>query len=95
MSDHQEIQAETREAMNGLARGIDKILNGDGAEAKRWGFALLVYPFGEGPHRDRMNYIGNGERDHVLVAIKELAARWEGRYVEPEPPAGGKQYGPS
>jgi hypothetical protein len=83
VSDHQPIQKETRAAMNSLARGIDKILNGDATD-KRWGFALLVFPFGEGPHRDRMNYIGNGAREDVLVAIKELAARWEGRHTETE-----------
>lgn len=82
---HAPIQEETRAVMNALAQAIDEALNGSTVlHAKKWGFALLVYPLGEGPHRDRMNYIGNGRREDVLVAIKELAARWEGRYVEPE-----------
>lgn len=81
---HTPIQEETRAVMNALAQAIDEALNGPTVlHAKKWGFALLVFPFGE-PGRDRMNYISNGHREDVLVAIKELAARWEGRYVEPE-----------
>jgi len=70
--------------MNGLAKGIDDVLNG-GAEPRQIGFALLMYPFG---HVDaaRINYIGNGKRADVLVALKELVARWEGRHQEPERP---------
>ena len=30
----------------------------------------------------RVNYIGNGKRSDVLVAMKEVVARWEGRYDE-------------
>lgn len=80
---HRPIQEETRDVMNALAKGIDEALNGPVPRNRKWGFALLVYPLGE-PGRDRMNYIGNGRREDVLVAIKELAARWEGRYAEPE-----------
>jgi hypothetical protein len=81
---HEPIQPEIEDPMNALAKTIDIFLNGKHTPPKerKWGFALLVYPFGEGPHRDRMNYIGNGERADVLVAVKELAARWEGRLQE-------------
>jgi hypothetical protein len=84
MSDHQPIQPETSEIMNALAQAIDKALNGKELTNRKWGFALLVYPFGEAPHQDRMNYIGSGARANVLVALKELVARWEGRYAETE-----------
>lgn len=80
---HAPIQPEARSAMNVLAEVIDKALNGPkGEKPRQWGFALLVFQFGVPDDSHRMNYIGNGQRDDVLVAIKELAARWEGRYAE-------------
>jgi hypothetical protein len=81
---HAPIQKETVGVMKALAEAVDEALNGQRSVVKqpRWGFALLVFPFGD-PGQDRMNYIGNGQRDDVLVAIKELAARWEGRVIEP------------
>lgn len=81
-SEHRPVQPETYAIMNALARGIDTALNAH-EQPKKWGFALLVFPFGE-PFEDRMNYIGNGKREDVLVAIKEMAARWEGRHPEPD-----------
>jgi hypothetical protein len=84
MSGHKPIQPEAHRVMNALAKGIDDALNGEDRRPKKWGFALLVFPFDEPGRQDRMNYIGNGKRDDVLVAIKELAARWEGRYAETE-----------
>jgi hypothetical protein len=70
--------------MNAVARTLDDIFNkGLTGENRKIGFALLIYPFGEDP-KGRINYIGNGEREHMLVALKELVARWEGRYIEPE-----------
>ena len=42
-----------------------------------------MYNFGEDiKGTGRVNYIGNGKRDEVLTALKELVARWEGRYSE-------------
>lgn len=79
MSENTRIQAEYRKAMNDLARELDHRFNGDGP--KKIGFALLIYDFGAADGR-RMNYIGNGQRDEVKTAIKELLARWEGRYSE-------------
>ena len=73
----------TRSIMNDYATVLDTMLNGP-HRPKQWGFAVLVYPFDLGPGQDRINYIGNGKREDVLTAIKELAARWEGRYAEPE-----------
>ena len=86
MSDHGPIVEEQRERMNELARTLNKYFNGDGP--KKVGFALLIYNFGEDVKgTGRINYIGNGERRDVLTALKELVARWEGRYEEPR----GKQ----
>lgn len=65
--------------MNGLARGIDRLLNGDARGADRkTGFILMVFPF-EG-HEGRCNYISNGaDRKDVAVLMREQAARFEGQ----------------
>jgi len=67
-------------AMQNMARVIDYTLNGKDTpkDQKHYGFALLVYPFGE-IDRSHINYVGTGERGDVLTALKELVARWEGR----------------
>ena len=76
------ITPDQRRMMNDLAKGLDEILNGKG-KPKRIGFALLTYNFGEKLEgTGRINYVGNGQREDVLVALKELLARWEGRYGE-------------
>jgi hypothetical protein len=76
------IVPEQRELMNNLAQALDKIFNGD-TRPKKVGFALLTYNFGEEVQgTGRINYIGNGKREEVLIALKELIARWEGRYTE-------------
>ena len=84
---HQPIIDEQRARMNALAEVLDEEFNGS-VRPKKVGFALLVYNLGENlTGTGRINYIGNGDRRDVLVALKELIARWEGRYAEPE----GKQ----
>ena len=71
-----------RESMNELCRIIDDAFNRPG-KPKTIGFALLMYNFGEDiKGTGRVNYIGNGRREEVLTALKELVARWEGRYSE-------------
>jgi hypothetical protein len=71
-----------RKLMNELAAALDEVFNGN-VRPKKVGFALLVYNLGEQLEgTGRVNYIGNGRRDEVLVALKELVARWEGRYSE-------------
>lgn len=73
-----------RVMMSALAQHLDDILNGE-KRPRAVGFALLIYNFGEDLRGSgRINYIGNGERADVLVALKELIARWEGRYSEIE-----------
>lgn len=74
------IQAQYHALMNGLAEGIDKILNGEvkpGADRKV-GFVLLTAEFGK-IEGGRVNYISNGERDDMVTMLKELLARFEGR----------------
>lgn len=82
MSDHQPIEENQRAVMSAIAKVLDEQFNGD-ARPKKVGFALLVYNLGEDlVGTGRINYIGNGERGDVLVALKELIARWEGRYAD-------------
>lgn len=70
--------SETKEFMQGLARGIDTILNGDEAQSPtRMGFVLLTFPF-DRMHGTRVNYVSNCDRDDILVALKEIQARFEG-----------------
>lgn len=65
-----------------MASAIDKLLNGDDiGDDRKVGFALLVYPFGD-VKNGRVNYIGNGDRDLVRLAMKEVIARCEGRHAE-------------
>jgi hypothetical protein len=45
-----------------------------------WGFALLVFPLGEA--NGRMNYLSNADRETMVTALKELVARFEGRYTD-------------
>lgn len=71
--------------MNKIAAELDMILNGP-ERPKKIGFALLTYYFGEDiKGTGRVNYIGNGNRPDILVALKELVARWEGRVPESGP----------
>lgn len=74
---HAPIPDKDIDMMNALATFVDGALNGK--EPKKWGFALLVYPFGQGPERTNINYIGTGDRDAMRVAFKEMVARWEGQ----------------
>jgi hypothetical protein len=70
------IQTDLREIMNGIARGLDDVLNGD-IRPKKNGFILLVFPFEN--HDSRCNYISNANRADVVVLLKEQLARFEGQ----------------
>jgi hypothetical protein len=68
--------------MNTLAGALDEVFNGPATpdRVRTTGFALLVFPMGEDiSGTGRVNYIGNGDRADMLIALKELVARWEGR----------------
>lgn len=74
---------DTNGFMNSLAAGLDDVLNPErDTKGKKFGFALLVYELDK-PMAGRVNYVGNGKREDVLAALKEVVGRWEGRYTEP------------
>ncbi|WP_457813465.1 hypothetical protein [Sinorhizobium meliloti] len=70
------IQSDLRHMMNGLAHGLDEILNGHGS-GKKNGFVLMVFPFTG--HDGRCNYISNARREDIVVLLKEQLARFEGQ----------------
>ena len=75
--------ANNTDFMSSLAAGLDDILNPDRATSgSKFGFALMVYELNK-PMDGGVNYVGNGAREDVLVAMKEVVARWEGNYAEP------------
>lgn len=65
--------------MQALARALDKLLNGSGP--KKNGFVLLTFEFGNAG-QGAVNYVSNANRDDMIATMKELIARFEGRYVE-------------
>jgi hypothetical protein len=60
-----------------VAGGLDAIFNGD-VRPKKHGFVLLVFPF-DGPPNARSNYVSNCDRKDIVVALKEIVARFEGQ----------------
>jgi len=75
------IQQAYREQMNAVARGLDKVFNGEAVGSEReTGFVLLVFPFGADAMRNRCNFISNGaDRRDVVVLMKEMIRRFEGQ----------------
>lgn len=73
------IQPEYREMMNGVARGLDEIFNGDlRGPDRKVGFVLLVYPYGSSD--GRCNFISNGaDRKDIVTLFREMIARFEGQ----------------
>ena len=73
------IEPEYIEKMNALASVVDELFNGeDKAQARKVGFVLLVFPFGEG--EGRCNYISNGaDRKDIVTMFKEQIKRFEGQ----------------
>src|ERR1017187_3170335 len=74
------IQQEYYAQMNAIAQGLDEVFNGDAkGAAKKTGFVLMVYPYGDAP-KGRCNYISNGaDRRDVVTLMKEMIARFEGQ----------------
>jgi hypothetical protein len=90
MSTHGPVDPQLVAAMNELAHLIDGTFNGEAkGEERKWGFCLLAFPFGDSID-GRMNYISNTDRADIIVALKELLARFEGRHPE----EGGAKPGP-
>jgi hypothetical protein len=73
------IEQQYIDTMNAVARGLDKGFNGDlKGNARKTGFVLMVFPFGD--HSGRCNYISNGaDRADVVALMKEMIARFEGQ----------------
>jgi len=73
------IEPRVYEEMNGVARGLDEIFNGEAkGSAREWGFVLMVFPFND--HHGRCNYISNGaDRKDIVVMMKEQIKRFEGQ----------------
>jgi len=65
----------TQQMMQAIAQGLDKGLNEPGK--KDIGFVVLLFPF-NAPEGARTNYVSNCDRKDVLVALKEVVARFEG-----------------
>ena len=73
---HGPMDEEIRKVSNDIGRLIGGVL------PPEYGFALLVFGLNDAP--GRMNYISNANREDMLAALKELIARFEGRYTEEE-----------
>ena len=76
---HGPIQKEHRERMNAVANAIDQGFNPGGS--KKVAFVLLTANFGD-YEGGRVNYISNGHRADIVSMMKELIARFEGRYAD-------------
>jgi hypothetical protein len=73
----EEISREYRRAMNELARDLDAIFNGTRkGKDRNVCFTLLITDFNKG---NRVNYISNGEREDIVVMLKEILARFQGQ----------------
>ena len=77
------LNAET--VMQGLARGVDSVLNGDQDDplntGRKYGFVLLVAEFGD-IAEGRVNYVSNGDKATMVAMLKEYLTRLEGRYQD-------------
>jgi hypothetical protein len=75
-----DIQPEYRAQMEVIAHALDAAFNGETrGPARRTGFVLLVFPFGDA-FDGRSNYISNGaDRADIVVLFKEMIARFEGQ----------------
>lgn len=73
------IDPQYREAMNAIARALDKAFNGEAkGSARQVGFVLLTFPYGE--REGRCNYISNGaDRRDIVTMFKEQIKRFEGQ----------------
>lgn len=73
---------ETREILEGIASGLDTVLNGNKHGKDRpYAFVLLIAPFDDAEAavvgKSRVNYISNANRDDIHAMLKEMVERWE------------------
>lgn len=67
---------DTTKLMQEIARVVNRALNPNGDAPN--GFVLLVFP-ADGPEGQKTNYVSNCDRKEILVAMKEVVARFEGQ----------------
>lgn len=72
MTTHGPIEPDLHKVMNDIGRLIGGAFKAHGD----YGFVLLG--FGLNTHKGRMNYISNARREDMIIALKELLARFEG-----------------
>ena len=63
--------AQTAALMQETMRGLERVFPGCAV-------VLLVAPFGAPPDA-RVNYVSNGKREDIVVFLREVLARFEGR----------------
>lgn len=68
---------DTKDVMNAIASAIDEAVNPKG-RPKTVGFVVLLFPF-DGQPGNRVDYISNAKREDVVIALKEMVARFEGQ----------------
>lgn len=73
------IEAEYVAQMNAVATALNEMFNSDAkGDARKTGFVLLVFPFGE--KEGRCNFISNGaDRRDIVTLFKEMIRRFEGQ----------------
>lgn len=73
------IEDQYRAMMTAMAAALDEMFNGDvKGPARKTGFVLLVFPFGES--EGRCNYVSNGaDRKDIVAMMKEQIKRFEGQ----------------
>ena len=65
--------------LKSIAQGLDEVLNDKlKGDDRKVGFVLLVFPFNS-PNMTNVNYISNGNRKNLIIAMKEIIARFEGQ----------------
>jgi len=79
---HGPIETEQRAKMNVIAEVLDETFNGN-EKPRKIAFVLLTAHFGD-YGGGRVNYISNGDRPDIIAMMKELIARFEGRYSQEE-----------
>ena len=82
---------ETRETLEGIASGLDTVLNGNKHGKDRpYAFVLLIAPFHEEgdalPEKSRVNYISNAEREDIQGLLREMVERWDDEGARHEVP---------
>lgn len=76
---HGPIQLEHRAMMNAIAQSLDDVFNP--GDTRRVAFVVLTANMGD-YEGGRVNYISNGNREDIVSMLKELIARFEGRYAD-------------